>query len=64
MPGYGETGIGAERDLDVSPYSKDELRVVTYLRQIAPDIGAGDDPIGFLMASHNALIGERRSRQT
>ncbi len=36
-------------------YSADEKRVVKYLAEIIPDVGAGDDPIGFLIASHAAL---------
>jgi hypothetical protein len=44
------------RDLDVAPYTEDERRVVAYLKECMPDIGAGDDPIGFLLASHAALI--------
>ncbi len=43
------------RDMDKEPYTKDEIRAVEYLVSIAPDIGAGDDPIGFLLASHNWL---------
>jgi len=40
------------RDLETMPYSPAEQRVAGYLTSICPDIGAGDDPIGFLMASH------------
>lgn len=36
-------------------YSLDEQRVVDYLLKVMPDIGAGDDPIGFLIASHAAI---------
>jgi hypothetical protein len=52
-----------QRDFDANPYSKEELRVVEYLHLIAPDIGGGDDPIGFLLASHNHLIRERRAQR-
>lgn len=52
------------RDLKDKPYSNDECRVVDYLYLVAPDIGAGDDPIGFLLASHNWLMRERRSQRT
>lgn len=45
----------AARNLDVDPYRADEMRVVEYLIEITPDIGAGDDPIGFLIASHSAM---------
>lgn len=51
------------RDFDKNPYSKEEGRVVAYLQLIAPDVGGGDDPIGFLLASHNYLIRERRAQR-
>ena len=41
--------------LDSPDYTIDEKRVVKYLDEIAPGIGAGHDPIGFLMAAHAAL---------
>ncbi|GAA0267462.1 hypothetical protein LNAOJCKE_3020 [Methylorubrum aminovorans] len=47
--------MAAARNLDVDPYRADEMRVVGYLLEIAPDVGAGDDPIGFLIASHSAM---------
>ena len=37
------------------PYSKDEQRVIDWLRSKVPDIGAGEDPIGFLMASYDLI---------
>lgn len=43
------------RDLDKNPYSKDEQRVIEYLNKISPGIGAGDDPIGFLIAVYDLL---------
>lgn len=43
------------RDIDKNPYTEDERRVCDYLIALAPDAGCGDDPIGFLIASHNAL---------
>ena len=43
------------RDIEALPYSTEELRVVEYLHKLMPDIGAGSDPIGFLIASHAAL---------
>jgi hypothetical protein len=52
-----------QRDLHRAPYSNEELRVVDYLHMVAPDIGAGDDPIGFLLASHNWLMRERRGQR-
>ena len=42
------------RDLDTQPYTTDEQRVVDYLVKLT-GIGAGDDPIGFLIASHATL---------
>lgn len=48
-----------DRDPDMDPYRPDERRVVEYLLEIAPDIGAGDDPIGFLIASHRVLSARR-----
>lgn len=47
--------VGDMRDFDQNPYSSDELRVVEYLSKMLPGIGAGDDPISFLMASHGEL---------
>lgn len=44
-----------DRDLNSSPFSEDELRVVKYLEEIAPDFGAGNDPILFLISSHGSL---------
>ena len=43
------------RDLDKNPYSLEEGRVCDYLQKLAPDIGCGDDPIGFLIANHAAI---------
>jgi hypothetical protein len=47
-----------KRDLEIWPYSVEEIRVCDYLQRILPDIGCGDDPIGFLIASHEALFEE------
>lgn len=49
----------ADRDMDAKPYTADEQRVVDWLRSRTPDVGAGDDPIGFLLASYELVIGER-----
>lgn len=44
------------RDMDDAPYIPDEKRVVDYILQLTNDqIGGGNDPIGFLIASHGAL---------
>lgn len=45
------------RDLDQQPYSPDEARVAKFF--FDKGIGGGDDPIGFLMASHEYLVKER-----
>lgn len=50
-----------ERDFESTPYTDEEMRVVNYLRFMCPDIGAGDDPIGFLLASHGALVRDREA---
>ncbi len=47
------------RDLEKNPYSACEARVAAFLHEMG-GIGGGDDPIGFLMASHAALSAERR----
>lgn len=45
------------RDFDANPYSKDEERVCKYLQRVMKNqIGCGDDPIGFLLASHAAFV--------
>ncbi len=36
-------------------YDHQEQRVCDYLQTLMPDIGCGDDPIGFLIASHAML---------
>lgn len=51
------------RDFAAQPYSKEEERVLVYLHNVAPDIGGGDDPIGFLLSSHNWLMRERRGQR-
>lgn len=42
------------RDLDQQPYSADEQRVVAYL--VERGLGGGDNPIGFILASHAYLV--------
>jgi hypothetical protein len=45
-----------ERDFDARPYSADERRVVDWLIERTKGmVGAGDDPIGFVLASY-ALV--------
>lgn len=38
------------RDFDKKPYSTDEARVAEWLARLG--VGGGDDPIGFILASH------------
>ena len=47
--------MDTHRDFDTHPYSLDELRVVEWIQSRAPDVGGGDDPIGFVMASYELL---------
>lgn len=50
-----------ERDLDKNPYTSDEQRVVDYIYEKSNQfLGGGDDPIGFLIASHNLLSWENQ----
>lgn len=46
----------ARRDNETRPYSPDEERAARYLTEIT-NAGGGDDPVGFLIASHRALVG-------
>ena len=46
------------RDLCTHPYTKDEQRVVAWLVGRSPEIGGGDDPIGFLLASYEYVHAE------
>lgn len=50
-----------ERDFDSRPYSPDETRVATWLVGRCPDIGSGDDPIGFVLASYELIIMQRNN---
>lgn len=47
------------RDIEAHPYSADERRVCDFLLSRSPDMGCGNDPIGFLMASYVWAIHER-----
>ena len=47
------------RDLDKNPYSPDEERVAKWIFDRPGGVGAGDDPIGFLITSYEYLIEER-----
>jgi hypothetical protein len=45
-----------ERNFEQNPYSADEKKVAEYLWELTDGtVGGGDDPIGFLIASHNIL---------
>lgn len=44
-----------ERDFEKQPYDAQEKRVCEYLQSITDAAGCGDDPVGFLIASHNLL---------
>ena len=48
------------RDLETQPYSKDEQRVADWLSSQSPDIGTGDDPIGFVLASFSMVLAQRK----
>lgn len=52
-----------ERDFDIQPYTPDEMRVCKFLQEIAPDLGCGNDPIGFFLACYATLIAERATRR-
>lgn len=45
------------RDLDKQPYSPDEQRVAQFFFDAG--LGGGDDPIGFIIASHVSLAADR-----
>lgn len=46
------------------PYTPEQSRVCDYLREITHDqVGCGDDPIGFLIASHQMLRQQRQDLQ-
>jgi hypothetical protein len=51
------------RDMEKNPYSADEKRVAEYVVKLT-GVGAGNDPIGFLMASHAALVEDRKNAST
>jgi hypothetical protein len=60
---YMVTEFGLEeRDLHEKPYTADEQRVVDYINLITDGaVGAGSDPIGFLLASHSYIQRERHN---
>jgi hypothetical protein len=53
-----------ERDIEKNPYTPDEQRVADYISGVTNNmIGAGDDPIAFLMASHSLLRKEHYTQK-
>jgi hypothetical protein len=53
-----------DRDMKTKPYTPDEQRVVDYINEITEGkIGAGNDPIGFLIASHAYTMRERQTEK-
>lgn len=52
-----------DRDMKTHPYTQEERRGVDYLIKATCNmVGAGPDPIGFLIASHGALVHELKHR--
>ena len=48
------------RNFTTHPYSDDEKRIVNWIMQKTKgNVGGGDDPIGFIMASHDMINAER-----
>ena len=48
------------RDTETNPYSPDEARVAKFLVELSGgNVGAGDDPIGFLMSSYAYMSHQR-----
>lgn len=57
MSGDPDTAI---RDFDAAPYTPDERRVADWLiARTEGMVGAGDDPIGFVLASYELVHAER-----
>ncbi|MFL5253805.1 MAG: hypothetical protein ACJ8AI_13070 [Rhodopila sp.] len=54
-----DTQTTRERNFSANPYTSDEERVATWLRSRTPEIGAGDDPIGFVLASYELVVSQR-----
>jgi hypothetical protein len=49
------------RNMVARPYSDDEKRIVNWLFKLTNNqIGGGDDPIGFFMASYESVLHERK----
>ncbi|MBY0258795.1 DUF2829 domain-containing protein [Methylobacterium sp.] len=54
-------GFRRERDLDANPYRPDEQRAADALLRQLPDVGTGDDPLGFLVASWEQFVVDRKA---
>jgi mevalonate kinase len=48
------------RDIDKEPYTESEQRVANWLAK-KTGAGGGDDPIGFLIASHEMVVSQRNA---
>lgn len=55
-----ERDAATRSDRNFIPYNADEKIVCDYLMSIQDAMGCGDDPISFLVASHNALVARGR----
>lgn len=52
-----------DRDIETAPYDRQEQRVCAYLQSVASSLGCGDDPIGFLIASHNFIMNQQKKEK-
>ena len=52
--------LAMETEERQTPYTIDEQRVVNWLHKKTPDIGPGNDPIGFLLASYDMIQDDKR----
>lgn len=50
------TGKAAPLQLE---YTSDQAKACAYMAKIAPNLGCGDDPVGFLIASHATMRQQR-----
>lgn len=50
---------GTGRDFGEEPYSADEARVARFLFERG--VGGGEDPVGFILLSHQTLADERNA---
>jgi hypothetical protein len=57
----GALAYSEMRDVEKNPYSADEKRVAEYVVKLT-GVGAGNDPIGFLMASHATLVKDIKNK--